>query len=96
MHANAVKTYYECLSPARRRTGDRVFSSNYALYGDMSRRVNDIYRNFSPRIEIYSIDESFIDLTDVRPQMREEMARDTDALASLTSRRLIQDQCALE
>lgn len=59
-----------------RTGGVRVFSSNYALYGDMSRRLNDIYRDFSPRVEIYSIDESFIDLSDVRPDARESLARD--------------------
>lgn len=59
-----------------RREGVRVFSSNYALYGDMSRRLNDIYRQFSPGVEIYSIDESFIDLSDVRPSLRIELARD--------------------
>ncbi|TNC66419.1 Y-family DNA polymerase [Rubellimicrobium roseum] len=40
-----------------------VFSSNYALYGDMSARMNEVYRLFSPAIEVYSIDESFLDLS---------------------------------
>lgn len=40
-----------------------VFSSNYTLYGDMSARMNEVYRNFASEIEIYSIDESFLDLT---------------------------------
>ena len=48
-----------------RRGGVRVFSSNYALYGDMSARANVIYRTFSPRVEIYSIDESFLDMSNV-------------------------------
>lgn len=39
-------------------------SSNYTLYGDMSRRVNDIYRRFATDVEIYSIDESFLDLSE--------------------------------
>ncbi|MCF7958167.1 MAG: Y-family DNA polymerase [Phycisphaerae bacterium] len=39
-----------------------VFSSNYALYGDMSRRVMDVLGSFSPEMEIYSIDEAFLDL----------------------------------
>lgn len=39
-----------------------VFSSNYALYGDMSKRVMDTLRNFTPNIEIYSIDEAFLNL----------------------------------
>ena len=37
-------------------------SSNYALYGDISRRLNVVYRRFSPEVEVYSIDESFVDL----------------------------------
>ncbi|MHA6643796.1 Y-family DNA polymerase [Mesorhizobium sp. A623] len=41
----------------------RVLSSNYTLYGDMSRRVVDALGQFSPHIEIYSIDESFVDLS---------------------------------
>jgi len=41
----------------------QVFSSNYALYGDMSMRIIQILKSFSPRIEIYSIDESFLDLS---------------------------------
>lgn len=38
-------------------------SSNYALYADMSNRVMSILREFSPDQEVYSIDESFLDLT---------------------------------
>ncbi len=37
-----------------------VFSSNYELYGDMSHRLHQILREFSPEVEIYSIDEAFI------------------------------------
>ncbi|MBQ5340752.1 MAG: Y-family DNA polymerase, partial [Oscillospiraceae bacterium] len=39
-----------------------VFSGNFALYGDMSRRVQEVLRNYSPSIEVYSIDEAFLDL----------------------------------
>ncbi|WP_209403633.1 Y-family DNA polymerase [Pseudozobellia sp. WGM2] len=39
------------------------FSSNYTLYNDMSRRVMDTLKTFSPRVEEYSIDESFVDLS---------------------------------
>ncbi len=39
-----------------------VFSSNYTLYGDMSARVMRILREFSPAMEIYSIDEAFLQL----------------------------------
>jgi DNA polymerase V len=38
-----------------------VFSSNYTLYGDMSNRVMTTLRDFSPSLEIYSIDEAFLD-----------------------------------
>ena len=40
----------------------RVFSSNYTLYGDMSRRVMSILAYFSPEVEVYSIDEAFLNL----------------------------------
>jgi DNA polymerase V len=39
-----------------------VFSSNYALYGDMSRRVMETLGTFTPEVEIYSIDEAFLNL----------------------------------
>jgi len=44
----------------------KVFSSNYSLYGDISRRVMKTLKQFSPRIEIYSIDEAFLDLSSIR------------------------------
>lgn len=37
-----------------------VYSSNYALYGDMSSRVMNILSTFTPEIEVYSIDEAFL------------------------------------
>ncbi len=40
-----------------------VFSSNFALYGDMSARVQQVLRTFAPSVEVYSIDEAFLDLT---------------------------------
>jgi DNA polymerase V len=40
-----------------------VFSSNYALYGDMSNRVMNTLREYTPDIEIYSIDEAFLQFT---------------------------------
>ena len=43
----------------------QLFSSNYTLYADMSARVMSILEGFAPSIEIYSIDESFLDLTGV-------------------------------
>ena len=62
-----------------RRQGVRVFSSNYTLYGDMSARTNAVYRDFAKAVEIYSIDESFLDLSDVREHERLELARDLRA-----------------
>ena len=46
----------------------KVFSSNYSLYGDISRRVMKTLRQFSSRIEIYSIDEAFLDLSSIRDE----------------------------
>ncbi len=43
-----------------RRGQVRLFSSNYELYGDLSRRVTHVLRRFAPDIEVYSIDESFL------------------------------------
>jgi len=40
-----------------------VFSSNYALYGDMSNRVMETLRGFTPELEVYSIDEAFLNLS---------------------------------
>ncbi|EBG5224792.1 TPA: Y-family DNA polymerase [Salmonella enterica] len=42
------------------------FSSNYELYADMSNRVMTTLEEMSPRVEIYSIDEAFCDLTGIR------------------------------
>lgn len=49
-----------------RRHGIVAFSSNYELYADMSNRVMTTLEEMSPRVEIYSIDEAFCDLTGVR------------------------------
>ena len=43
-----------------------VFSSNYTFYGDMSDRVMKTIGSFVPRMEIYSIDEAFLDFHDMR------------------------------
>jgi len=53
-----------------------VFSSNYALYGDLSRRVMKILKTFSPNVEIYSIDEAFLDLSFVEENKTEELAKE--------------------
>ncbi|ARS35319.1 Y-family DNA polymerase [Pontibacter actiniarum] len=46
----------------------KVFSSNYELYGDMSRRVVSTLAQFTPHLEIYSIDECFLDLSHLAPE----------------------------
>ena len=65
-----------------KREGVRVFSSNYTLYGDMSRRMNTVYERFASDIEVYSIDESFLDMTAVAPEHREELGRDLRSTVS--------------
>lgn len=63
----------------------QVFSSNYALYGDMSNRVATILKRYSPEVEVYSIDESFLklkgfenfDLTDYCLKIRAEVLQNT-------------------
>jgi DNA polymerase V len=41
----------------------QVFSSNYSLYGDLSQRVMTALSEFTPELEIYSIDEAFLNLS---------------------------------
>lgn len=48
------------------RLGIQVFSSNYTLYADISRRLNIIYSMYCQTLEIYSIDESFLFVPDAR------------------------------
>ena len=43
--------------------GIGVFSSNYTLYGDMSNRVMTMLSSYSPNVEVYSIDECFLDFS---------------------------------
>jgi len=50
----------------------QIFSSNYSLYGDLSRRVMRVLKGFSDKIEIYSIDEAFIDLSHIKDELTEE------------------------
>ncbi len=52
--------YYQ-VKPLLERYKVAVFSSNYALYGDMSARVMAMLSRYSPRVDIYSIDEAFLD-----------------------------------
>ena len=55
------------MAPLAKQHGIIAYSSNYALYGDLSARVMSILSTFSPRQEIYSIDECFLDLEGFAP-----------------------------
>ena len=46
--------------------GIAVFSSNYVLYGDMSGRVMSLLADMAPEIEVYSIDEAFLNLAGIK------------------------------
>lgn len=56
-----------------------VFSSNYQLYGDMSQRVMNILRQSAPGIEVYSIDEAFLNLEEMPLETLQPFARDLSA-----------------
>ena len=53
-----------------------VFSSNYSLYGDLSRRVMRTLKRFNSEIEIYSIDEAFLDLTNFPDDEVEDVGKE--------------------
>ncbi len=57
----------------------QVFSSNYSLYGDLSRRVMRTLKRFNSDIEIYSIDEAFIDLSNFPDNEVENVAQEIRA-----------------
>ena len=48
-----------------KQKGGIAFSSNYELYGDISSRIMSILEELAPKVEIYSIDEAFLDLTGI-------------------------------
>ena len=60
--------WFECKALAEQH-GVLALSSNYALYADLSNRVMRILSDFSPRTEVYSIDECFVDLSGM-PDLR--------------------------
>ncbi|MDF2187033.1 Y-family DNA polymerase [Paraflavitalea sp. CAU 1676] len=51
-----------------------VFSSNYNLYGDLSWRVMETLRTLSPTVEVYSVDEAFLDFSHIPENELEEAA----------------------
>lgn len=54
------------IRPLLKEHGVGVFSSNYPLYGDMSQRLMKIMEGFTPNVEVYSIDEAFLDFNGVQ------------------------------
>ncbi len=48
-----------------RREGVVAFSANFELYGDVSERITNLLASITPHIEVYSVDESFLDLTEL-------------------------------
>jgi len=54
----------------------QVFSSNYSLYGDMSRRVMRTLKRFNSDIEVYSIDEAFLDLSNFSDDEVEDVGKE--------------------
>jgi len=56
------------IRPLLRAHRVQVFSSNYTLYGDMSQRVMETLEQFSPDVEVYSIDEAFLSLVGFEPR----------------------------
>lgn len=69
------KPWFE-LRPQAQRLGVAAVSSNYELYGDMSRRVMDVLERFTHELDVYSIDEAFL-MVDRRT------AADADAMTRL-------------
>ncbi len=57
----------------------QVFSSNYSLYGDISRRVMRTLKRFNSDIEIYSIDEAFLDLSNFTDEEVEKVGKEIRA-----------------
>ncbi len=51
-----------------RKENVQVFSSNYALYGDLSNRVMGVLSQFTPNLEVYSIDEAFLNFDGINVQ----------------------------
>ena len=58
-----------------KRHGVRALSSNYTLYGDVSARVVRVLHGYSPRLDVYSIDETFVDLSGFGDRMEAHAAR---------------------
>ena len=74
--AKALLEIYMCrpwfqLEKEAARLGVIALSSNYELYADMSNRFAEVLSQFSPHIEVYSIDESFMDMTGINKNLND-------------------------
>lgn len=56
-----------------------VFSGNHSLYGDISRRVRMTLAEFAPHVEVYSIDEAFLDLRGMEERDFDSLAKEISA-----------------
>ena len=63
-HVKMGEPYFQIRHKLKQQ-GIVAFSSNYALYGDMSERVMSLIESMVPTVEVYSIDEAFADLTGI-------------------------------
>ncbi|XXF01878.1 translesion error-prone DNA polymerase V subunit UmuC (plasmid) [Pseudomonas sp. D3-10] len=81
-HVKMGEPYFQ-IKHKLQRLGIVAFSSNYALYGDMSQRVMSVIESLVPAVEVYSIDEAFADLRGIRDpealgrQIRHQVLRST-------------------
>lgn len=81
-HVKMGEPYFQ-IKHKLRRLGIVAFSSNYALYGDMSQRVMSVIESLVPAVEVYSIDEAFADMRGIRNpeevgrQIRHQVLRST-------------------
>lgn len=65
--------------PAEVRKQLIIRSANFGLYGDLSTRVISILRDLFPRVEVYSIDESFVSFDGIKESERERVAKEARA-----------------
>jgi len=81
-HIKMGEPYFQIKNKLR-QLGIVAFSSNYALYGDMSQRVMSVIESLVPTVEVYSIDEAWADLSGIRGpealgrQIRTQVLRST-------------------
>lgn len=80
----AMGTPYFKAKSIIKKNNVKVFSSNYTLYGDMSSRVMETLCNFTPEMEIYSIDEAFLNLAGFTQNLTEYAREIRDTVAKWT------------